>query len=83
VEVNLHRRAIHHDLLRLGNLPARPSIALRPYVSPNLGGVNGLCIDVAFVGNNAATRDSKNKAGPVLIASEQWRVLADSGSTAQ
>ncbi|MGH3864291.1 DUF397 domain-containing protein [Actinokineospora sp.] len=28
---------------------------------------NGACVEVAFVGNRTATRDSKNAAGPTLV----------------
>ena len=39
---------------------------------------NGECVEVAFVGNTVAMRDSKNKAGPVLLfASEQWRAFKE------
>jgi hypothetical protein len=39
---------------------------------------NGQCVEVAFVGDTVATRDSKNKAGPVLLfTNEQWRVFMD------
>jgi hypothetical protein len=41
---------------------------------------NGQCVEVAFVDNTVATRDSKNKAGPVLLfAGEQWRAFVNDG----
>jgi Domain of unknown function (DUF397) len=43
---------------------------------------NSQCVEVAYIGNTVATRDSKNKAGPVLLfADEQWRVFVDGRST--
>lgn len=30
-------------------------------------GGNGACVEVAYAGPHAATRDSKNTAGPVLV----------------
>jgi hypothetical protein len=33
----------------------------------NRSGNNGNCVEVAFVGDVVATRDSKNPSGPVLV----------------
>jgi hypothetical protein len=39
---------------------------------------NGQCVEVAFVGNTVAARDSKNTAGPVLcFTSDQWRTFVE------
>ena len=39
---------------------------------------NGQCVEVAFVGNTALARDSKNTAGPVLcFTSDQWRAFVE------
>jgi hypothetical protein len=36
-------------------------------------GNNGQCVEVAFIGQNVAVRDSKNPVGPVLIfTAESW-----------
>ena len=36
----------------------------------------GQCVEVAFVGNTVAARDSKNKPGPVLFfTNDQWRAF--------
>jgi hypothetical protein len=41
---------------------------------------NGQCVEVAFVGNIVAARDSKNTAGPVLFfTTDQWRAFVDDG----
>lgn len=40
---------------------------------------NGQCVEVAFVGDLIAMRDSKNPAGPALIVSRgEWDAFADS-----
>ena len=37
---------------------------------------NSQCVEVAFVGNTVAARDSKNKPGPVLFfTNDQWRAF--------
>ena len=39
---------------------------------------NGQCVEVAFVGNAVAARDSKNTVGPVLcFTSDQWRAFVE------
>ena len=42
---------------------------------------NGQCVEVAFVGNAVAMRDSKNEVGPVLLFThEQWKTFVDGTS---
>ncbi|WNV89252.1 DUF397 domain-containing protein [Umezawaea sp. Da 62-37] len=44
------------------------------------GGTNGNCVEVAFVGDVVAIRDSKNPAvGMLLIPAEHWRSFLVNG----
>ncbi len=39
-------------------------------------GNNGACVEVAFVPGGVATRDSKDRSGPVLtVAPDAWRAF--------
>jgi Domain of unknown function (DUF397) len=41
---------------------------------------NSQCVEVAFVDDTVATRDSKNNAGPVLLfTNDQWQTFVNNG----
>jgi hypothetical protein len=43
---------------------------------------NGQCVEVAFVSNEVAARDSKHKTGPVLFFSvDGWKAFVGSDKT--
>ncbi|WP_019632260.1 DUF397 domain-containing protein [Actinomadura atramentaria] len=44
--------------------------------SSHSNGAGGECVEVAFLATNAAVRDSKNTAGPVLnLPADEWNHL--------
>jgi hypothetical protein len=60
----------------------QPDLTQAEWRTSSRSSANGQCVEVTFVGNTVATRDSKNKAGPVLLfAGEQWRAFVDGKNT--
>jgi hypothetical protein len=46
---------------------ATPDLANARWFKSTRSGNNGSCVEVAFVGDVVATRDSKNPSGPALV----------------
>jgi hypothetical protein len=46
---------------------ATPDLSNARWFKSSRSGNNGTCVEVAFVGDAVATRDSKNPSGPALV----------------
>ncbi|MCA2183190.1 DUF397 domain-containing protein [Nonomuraea glycinis] len=53
-----------------------PDLSRAAWRKSSKSGGNGQCTEVAFVGDQVAVRDSKDRTGPVLIfTADEWRAF--------